>query len=88
MMIKKLLLSSLLTLVIGNASAEQFQPALTDTTWASHSSPILCSLSQPIEGFGEAKFSQIAGNPFTLSFSTLLQPSAETKLVFEVAEAP
>lgn len=74
--------------MISNAYAEQFQPALTDTTWATHSSPILCSLSQPIDGFGEAKFSQIAGKPFTLTFSTLLQPSSPTELIFEVAEAP
>jgi hypothetical protein len=57
MMIKKQLLAYLFFIAAGNTQAEQFQPALTDTQWQNHSSPILCSLTQPIEGFGEAKFS-------------------------------
>lgn len=68
--------------------AEQFQPAITDTQWELVTSPIECALRQPIRDFGDAKFGQLAGSPFSLTFQTFSQPSKKGNLTFEIAEAP
>jgi len=70
------------------AVAEQFQPAITDTQWELINTPIECTLSQPIRDFGTAKFGQIAGSDFSLTFDTYTQPSKKGTVTFEVAEAP
>lgn len=86
-MIKKLILSCLLSLPL-SLQAEQFQPAITDTQWELFTTPIECSLSQPIRDFGAAKFGQLAGHPFSLTYTTSMQPSKSGSVTFEVAEAP
>ena len=86
-MLKKPLLIWLL-LLSSVSVAEQFQPAITDTQWELVTSPIECSLRQPIRDFGDAKFSQFAGSPFSLIFQTTTQPSKKDSVTFEVAEAP
>jgi hypothetical protein len=86
-MLKKPLLIWLL-LFSSVSIAEQFQPAITDTQWELVTSPIECVLRQPIRDFGEAKFGQLAGLPFSLTFQTSSQPSKKGNLTFEIAEAP
>jgi outer membrane protein OmpA-like peptidoglycan-associated protein len=86
-MLKKPLLIWLL-LFSSVSVAEQFQPAITDTQWELVTSPIECTLRQPIRDFGEAKFGQVAGSPFSLMFQTATQPSKKGNVTFEVAEAP
>ena len=86
-MIKKSFLYCFLLLPLW-VQAEQFQPAITDTTWELINTPIECSLSQPIRDFGTARFGQIAGHPFSLTHTTNTQPSKKGSVTFEVAEAP
>ncbi len=74
-----------LSLVI---QAEQFQAPLTDTRWQVTETPILCTLSQPIADFGEAKFEQRSGGQLTLVFTTKSYPAKQGDLNFEIAEAP
>lgn len=68
--------------------AEQFQAPLTDTQWQVIESPLECTLSQDINGFGEAKFSRQVGGEFNLSFSTHSYPSTPSNAHFEIAQAP
>jgi len=68
--------------------AEQFQAPLTDTQWQVVESPLECSLSQNILGFGEAKFTRQVGVPFSLIFTSQSHPSTQTNVRFEIAEAP
>ncbi len=70
------------------ASAEQFQAPLTNTQWQVVESPLECVLSQEIDGFGTAKFSQSTESSFSLVFSTHSHPSVEDVANFEIAEAP
>jgi sodium-type flagellar protein MotY len=86
-MIKKIILLYLL-IVPMSGQAEQFQPAITDTQWTLINTPIECSLSQPIRDFGSARFGQLAGNPFSLTYRTNTQPSKQGSVTFEIAEAP
>lgn len=86
-MLKKLLFACLL-LSHPVSQAEQFQPAITDTQWELVTNPIECSLRQPIRDFGDAKFSQVAGGPFSLTFQTSTQPSKQGNVTFEIAQAP
>jgi outer membrane protein OmpA-like peptidoglycan-associated protein len=76
---------SLITPVI--ALAQQFQAPITDTHWQVIESPLECSLSQDIPGFGTATFSQKTGIPFKLAFLSRTQPSVQSNLIFEIAEA-
>jgi outer membrane protein OmpA-like peptidoglycan-associated protein len=86
-MFKKIITTTLM-LMSTVLAAEQFQSAFTDTEWTLKTSRIECALSQRIDDFGEAKFSQFAGSPLTLVFSTYSQPSRAKDLIFEVAKAP
>lgn len=69
------------------AHAQQFQAPITNTQWQVVESPLECSLSQEIPGFGTAKFSQQTAEAFTLAFNTKSQPSVQTNVTFEIAEA-
>jgi sodium-type flagellar protein MotY len=67
--------------------AQQFQASITNSHWQVVESPLECSLSQDIQGFGTATFSQETAESFTLAFSTKTQPSVQTNVVFEIAAA-
>lgn len=86
-MIKKIILSCFFSFPLW-AHSEQFQPAITDTQWELINTPIECSLTQPIRDFGMAKFAQLAGQPFSLTYQTNTQPSKKGSVTFEIAEAP
>lgn len=68
--------------------AEQFQAPLTNTQWQVVESPIECILSQPIDGFGEAKFMRRSGENFSLVFTTKSHPATQSNAHFEIAQAP
>jgi len=74
-------------LVAPMAQAHVFQSPMTNTHWQVVESPLECSLSQEIPGFGTAKFSQHTAAEFTFSFNTKTQPSVQTNVTFEIAEA-
>jgi len=76
------------TLFISTVYAEQFQAPLTDTQWQVIESPLECTLSQKIIGFGEAKFTRQSGENFSLIFTSQSHPSTQTNIRFEIAEAP
>ena len=81
-------LTALFFFLVTAAQAEQFQAPVTDTEWLVTESPLECSLSQKITGFGSAKFTQLPGQEFSLTFITSLHPSKQTNIYFEIAEAP
>jgi outer membrane protein OmpA-like peptidoglycan-associated protein len=84
-----MLLSTLLTIFLSApVFAEQFQAPVTDTRWQIIESPLECSLTQPIPGFGEAGFYRRNGGPLMLTFSTFSQPALQTNVQFDIAEAP
>ena len=60
----------LLILVAPLAHAHIFQSPMTNTHWQVVESPLECSLSQEIPGFGTASFSQHTAAEFTLAFNT------------------
>lgn len=68
--------------------AEQFQAPVTDTRWQVVESPLECSLTQTIPGYGEAGFYQGNGSPLTLKFSTRTQPAKQAEVQFAIAAAP
>ncbi len=68
--------------------AAQFQAPLTDTRWQLIETPLECSLTQTIPGFGEAGFYRRNGGPLQLSFQTHTQPAEQSKVHFRVATAP
>lgn len=68
--------------------AAQFQAPLTDTRWQLVESPLECSLTQTIPGFGEAGFYRRNGGPLQLSFQTHTQPAEQNHVRFRVATAP
>tara|TARA_R110002050_G_scaffold1244_2_gene8488 strand:- start:14088 stop:14948 length:861 start_codon:yes stop_codon:yes gene_type:complete len=70
------------------AQAEQFQAPLTDTQWQVTETPLICTLSQAIAGFGEAKFQQQSGGQLSLIFTTRSYPSTQSDVSFEIAQAP
>jgi len=73
---------------ISTINAEQFQAPLTNTQWQVIESPLKCTLSQNIPGFGHAKFTRQSGEVFSLIFTTQSHPSTQTNVRFEIAEAP
>ncbi|OUR73786.1 cell envelope biogenesis protein OmpA [Methylophaga sp. 41_12_T18] len=81
------LLTLLLTLMVPVAHGQQFQAPITDTHWQVIESPLECSLSQDIPGFGYAKFSQQTAEPFSLTFNSKTHSSVQTNITFEIAEA-
>lgn len=84
-----MLLSILFSTLFASAvHAEQFQAPVTDTQWHVTESPLECSLMQPIPDFGEAGFYRRNGGPLSLSFKTFSQPSTQSLISFEIAEAP
>lgn len=68
--------------------AETFQAPVTDTQWQVIESPLECSLTQTIPGFGEASFSRQNGGPLMLAFVTHSQPAEQNNVQFQVAAAP
>ncbi|HDY85075.1 hypothetical protein LCGC14_0582480 [marine sediment metagenome] len=68
--------------------AEQFQAPLTDTRWQVTETPLMCTLSQPIADFGEAKFQRQSGGQLSLTFTTKSYPASQGNVNFEIAEAP
>lgn len=68
--------------------AETFQAPVTDTQWQVVESPLECSLTQTIQGFGEAGFSRRNGGPLTLTFMTHSQPAEQNNIKFQIAAAP
>lgn len=82
------LLFTFLILLSSTVQAEQFQSPITDTQWQVIESPLECTLSQPIEGFGSAKFNRKTGDEFSLVFTTHSYPSTQSNARFEIAEAP
>ncbi|RLA01437.1 MAG: OmpA family protein [Gammaproteobacteria bacterium] len=86
-MLTKLITITILSLT-SIAQAEQFQAPITHTHWQVVESPLECTLSQLIPGFGEAKFSQLSGKgDFTLVFITNTHLSTQNNVSFEVSEA-
>ena len=86
------MLTKLITLFIlllpSVAHAEQFQAPITHTQWQVVESPLECTLTQPIPGFGEAIFSQYSGkSDFSLVFVTKTHLATQNNVSFEVAEA-
>jgi len=72
-----------------SVKALQFQAPLTDTHWQVVETPLMCSLSQSISDFGDAKFEQHSGSELNLVFTTKSYPAQkETTANFEIAEAP
>lgn len=78
----------LLILAVPVAVAQQFQAPVTDTNWQVIETPMECTLTQSITGYGDAKFSQKSGDDFMLVFTTKILPSTQSDLAFEIAEAP
>ncbi|MFT7414344.1 MAG: outer membrane protein OmpA-like peptidoglycan-associated protein [Methylophagaceae bacterium] len=87
MLIKLLNCFTLLSLSLV-VQAEQFQAPLTDTHWQVTETPLMCTLSQDIAGFGEAKFQRQSGSQLNLIFTTKYYPAAQSNVNFEIAEAP
>jgi len=87
MLIKLLNCFTLLSLSL-LVQAEQFQSPLTDTHWHVTETPLMCTLSQEIAGFGEAKFQRQSGSHLSLIFTTKYYPAAQNNVNFEIAEAP
>jgi sodium-type flagellar protein MotY len=82
-------LISITTLLLTSVvQAEQFQAPMTNTQWQVIESPLECTLTQPIPGFGDAIFSQHSGkSEFTLVFTTKTHLSTQNNVSFEIAEA-
>jgi outer membrane protein OmpA-like peptidoglycan-associated protein len=74
-------------MIVTGVHAQQFQASITNSHWQVVESPLECSLSQDIPGFGTAKFSQITAESFTLAFTTKTQPSVQNNVIFEIAAA-
>lgn len=87
MLIKLLSCFTLLSLSLV-VQAEQFQAPLTDTQWQVIETPLMCTLSQSIAGFGEAKFQRQSGGQLSLIFTTKSYPAIQGDVNFEIAEAP
>ncbi len=68
--------------------AEQFQAPVTHTKWQVDTSPLVCTLSQTIPDFGEAKFTKTNGDELSLIFDTYFYPATQNNVAFEIAEAP
>ena len=86
-MLNKLLFISI-TLFISSVHAEQFQAPVTDTKWQVIESPLECTLSQEIKGYGSAKFTKKSQGELQLIFSTKMFPSTQSNASFEIAQAP
>lgn len=78
----------LLLLVPFIVHAEQFQAPLTDTQWQVIETPFMCTLSQTIADFGEAKFQRQSGGELSLIFSTKSYPATQDTASFELSGAP
>jgi outer membrane protein OmpA-like peptidoglycan-associated protein len=87
MLIKLLNCFTLLSLSLV-VQAEQFQAPLTDTHWQVTETPLMCTLSQSIADFGDAKFQRESGGELSLIFTTKSYPAVESTMNFEIAEAP
>ncbi len=87
MLIKLLNCFTLLSLSLV-VQAEQFQAPLTDTHWQVIETPLMCTLSQSIADFGDAKFQRESGGELSLIFTTKSYPAVESTMNFEIAEAP
>ena len=86
-MLNKLFILSLF-LLSSFIQAEQFQAPVTDTKWQVIESPLACTLSQDISGYGVAKFIRQSGGDLQLIFSTKMFPSTQSNASFEIAQAP
>jgi len=82
------LLTLILFLFSSLSLAEQFQAPVTNTQWQVIESPLECSLSQTIDGYGSAMFSRRSGEDISLVFTTKTQPSVAGLAHFEIAQAP
>jgi len=69
------------------AHAQTFQAPLTATKWQVIESPLECTLSQAIAGYGTAQFSRMAGEEISLSFSSHSYPATQSNIHFEIAQA-
>ncbi|MDO7597120.1 MAG: OmpA family protein [Pseudomonadota bacterium] len=87
MLIKLLNCFTLLSLSLV-VQAEQFQAPLTDTHWQVIETTLMCTLSQSIADFGDAKFQRESGGELSLIFTTKSYPAVESTMNFEIAEAP
>lgn len=83
-----LLISLFIALFSLPIMAETFQAPVTNTQWEVMESPLECSLSQPIGGFGHARFYQHSGTSLSLSFNTTQLPADGTDILYAVAPAP
>lgn len=77
-------LLSVATMLVPSVHAQQFQATITNSHWQVVESPLECSLSQDIIGFGTATFHQETANAFTLLFTTKTQPSVQTNVVLKL----
>lgn len=84
----KKLLPLLCFLIAQPLLAEQFQAPVTDTRWQVVESPLECSLTQEIPGFGNAGFYRRNGSALKLMFNTLSQPAQDGEVNFQIAPAP
>lgn len=79
-----LVLSSLSSVVL----AYDFQAPVTDTRWQLIESPLECTLTQDIPGYGSAGFKRKTGGSFQLFFTTTNQPSTQNNVYFQISPAP
>ncbi len=84
----KIKLATLLLTFTSLTCAEQFQAPITDTQWIVTESPLECRMTQQIARYGNAQFSQLPGEEFSLSFTSHLYPSKQTAVFFEIDQAP
>ena len=78
MFIKLFIIS--ITLFTSLVQAEQFQAPVTDTRWQVIESPLECTLSQEIKGYGDAKFTQKSQGELQLIFTSKSYPSTPAAL--------
>jgi outer membrane protein OmpA-like peptidoglycan-associated protein len=84
----KLLFTTLLLSLTSIAQAADFEAPVTDTRWQVVESPLTCSLTQTLPGYGTAGFSRATGSALTLTFTTYNQPSTQNNVLFQIAPAP
>jgi outer membrane protein OmpA-like peptidoglycan-associated protein len=84
----KTLILILTTLASSAVVAYDFQAPVTDTRWQVIESPLECTLTQTIPGYGTAGFKRKTGESLQLFFTTYNQPSTQNNVYFQISPAP